>query len=109
MAKFYGNVGFIIPVEKSRGLWIDSPQLRPYAGDFLRMTSQWSNGEGSNDDLKLGNRVSFVADPFAHEHFSAIRFVELGGARWQVTNVEVAFPRLILTIGGVYNNVHDET
>jgi hypothetical protein len=25
------------------------------------------------------------------------------GANWKITNVEVEFPRIILTLGGVYN------
>jgi len=25
------------------------------------------------------------------------------GAKWKITNVEVQYPRLILTIGGVYH------
>lgn len=103
MPKFYGNVGFIVSQETARGVFSPVPVVRNYFGDVTRMVSQYENGEGVNDDLRLNNRISIVGDPFAYEHFSAIRYVELGGARWKVTSVEVSYPRLILTVGGEYN------
>lgn len=108
MAKFYGKVGFIVPVETARGVFVEKATERPYTGDFLRMSSKWDNSENRNDNLTLGNRVSIVGDPFAYEHFSAMRYVVFGGAKWEVNSVEVSFPRLILSIGGVYNG-DDET
>jgi hypothetical protein len=30
-------------------------------------------------------------------------YVEFMGAKWKISNVEVQYPRLILTIGEVYN------
>ena len=56
-----------------------------------------------NDNVNLANELSIVADPYANEHFFAMRYVELMGAKWKITNVDVQYPRLILTIGGVYN------
>lgn len=107
--RFYGEVGYIIPVEKSRGLFVDEEIKRLYSGEFIRMSSSWKNGEGINDDLTLGNRISIVGDPFAYEHFSSIKFVDFGGAKWKVNSIEVSFPRLILSIGGLYNGYDDET
>ena len=37
------------------------------------------------------------------ENYSQIRYVEYLGAKWRVTKVEVRHPRLVLSIGGVYN------
>ena len=108
MAKFYGKVGFIIPEETNPGVFVEKAKERPYTGDFLRMSSRWDNSENLNDNLSLGNRVSFVADPFAFEHFSAIKYVKFGGAKWEVSSVEVSFPRLILSIGGVYNGYDED-
>jgi hypothetical protein len=30
-------------------------------------------------------------------------YVEFMGTKWKITNVEVQYPRLILSVGGVYN------
>ena len=50
-----------------------------------------------------------MADPYAYDHFFAIKYVKWMGAYWKVTNVEVQRPRLKLTVGGVYNGRTSET
>ena len=76
---------------------------RDYRGDVLRNTRKWENGEHLNDDLNVNNQISIVADAYANENFFAMRYISWMGAYWKITNVEVQRPRLILTIGGVYN------
>ena len=103
MAKFYGNVGYIETVEEQPGVWIPKNFVKPYSGDFARNTSKFQTSNSTNDDITMSNEISIVADPFAFKKFPYIRYVEYMGVKWKVTNVEVKYPRLILTIGGVYN------
>jgi len=103
MAKFYGAVGYVIANERRPGVFVEEPIEHMYTGDFLRVVSGWRNAEGVNDDISLHNRLSIVADSFAYEHFSQLRYVVINNAAWKVTQIEVSTPRLILTIGGVYN------
>ncbi len=104
MPKFYGEVGYSVMVEKSPGVFKDVPEKYMYVGDILRGVSKWSNSQnGVNDDLSLNNRISIVGDAFAYKHFSEIRYVVLNGVKWAVTTVELSPPRLILSIGGMYN------
>ena len=65
--------------------------------------SNWQSGESANDNLKLNNQFSTVADPYAQQNFSDIKYVEFKGTKWKVVCAEVKYPRLLLTIGGVYN------
>ncbi len=110
MGKFYGKVGFIVHTETTRGVFIEKPVERAYRGDITHIYNRWSvNPDQINNDLSISNRISIVMDPFAYEHFSAIRYVEFGGTKWQVNSVEVSYPRLILSIGGEYNNVPKPT
>ena len=51
----------------------------------------------------VANEISIVADPFARENFHRMRYVVFMGAKWKITKVEVGYPRLILTIGGLYH------
>lgn len=103
MAKFYGVIGYSETVETSPGVWAEQVTERTYTGDVLRNTRRWENGEHLNDDLNINNSISIVADAFAYQNFFAIRYAQWMGSRWKVTNVEVQRPRLILTLGGVYN------
>ena len=53
--------------------------------------------------LYISNLISIIADPYAYKSFHSMRYVEFMGNKWKVANVEIQYPRLILTIGGLYN------
>lgn len=103
MAKFYGNIGYIATVEVEPGLWEEQIIERPYYGDLTRNTSRFQSSGGVNDNITVSNNISIIADPYANENFRQMRFVEFMGAKWKITNAEVQHPRILLTIGGVYN------
>lgn len=103
MAKFYGEVGYVDTVETTPGVWTEEIIKRNYYGDLLRNNRRLESSGTLNDNINIQNQISIVADPYAINHFHAMRYVEFQGARWKVSNVEVQYPRLILTLGGVYN------
>ena len=103
MAKYYGKIGFIETLETSPGVWTEVKTERYYFGDVPQMTRRRDPSEYLNDDLKISNIVSIVSDPYADQHFHAMRYIDWMGALWKITSVEVQYPRLRLTIGGVYN------
>lgn len=103
MAKFSGKIGYIKSVEKKPGYWVEDAIERPYFGDITRLLSGFQSSGNVNDNITLNNTISIVADPYANENFQRMRYVEFMGTKWKITNIEVQYPRIILTIGGVYN------
>lgn len=103
MAKFCGVIGYAETIEQSRGVWIDQITERKYYGDLVRNTRRLQTSDKLNDDIEIANEISIVADPFAYENFHNIKYVEFMGTKWKVSNIEVQYPRLILTLGGLYN------
>ena len=103
MAKFCGKVGFAITEETRPGVWTPTITEREYYGDVINDARRLQTIDQLNDDIVVSNRISIVIDAFANENFHSIRFVEYMGTVWKVTNAEVQRPRLILTLGGVYN------
>ena len=103
MAKWYGKVGYITTTETSPGVWTSEPIEREYFGDLTRNHKRWENSESINDNITLQNEISIVCDPYALQNFQYIRYVSLMGSMWKVTAVDVQYPRLVLSIGGVYN------
>ncbi len=103
MSKFYGPIGYITQEEISPGIWDDVVVERSYRGDILQNIRKWEANEHKNDDLVITNRISIIADPFAYDNFSTIRYVSWMGVRWKVNSIEIQRPRLILTLGEVYN------
>ncbi|MFA5313981.1 MAG: hypothetical protein WC375_11825 [Methanomassiliicoccales archaeon] len=103
MAKFYGEIGYAETTETVPGVWTETVVERNYSGDVIKSNVKWQSGPNLNDNLVINNAISIVADPFAYQNFSAMRYVKWMGVCWKITNVEVQRPRLILAIGGVYN------
>lgn len=104
MAKWFGVVGYAQTVQKSPGVWEDGITERSYAGDLIRVSNRWSTSpDSTNDDLDINNQISILADPFAYQNFHSMKYIEFMGAKWKITSVEVQYPRLILSVGGVYN------
>ena len=103
MAKFYGAIGFEETVETAPGVYVEQITERQYYGDLARVNRRLQTADQLNDNVTISNEISIVADPYANEHFHSMRYAEWQGAKWKVSGVEVKFPRLILTLGGVYN------
>ena len=103
MAKFYGAIGYTDTIETAPGVWEEAFVEHNYSGDVIKNTRRWQSGENLNDDLNINNTISIVADPFANQNFHKMRYIKWMGSYWKITNIEVQRPRLILTIGGVYN------
>lgn len=104
MAKFYGAIGFGIPKETSPGIWTDTIEEYFYDGDMNRNIRRLQTVGGNvNDDVNISNEISIVADPFAVRNIFSMKYVTYQGTKWKISDVSVQSPRLVLTIGGVYN------
>lgn len=103
MAKFCGVLGFADTQETSPGVWTEKIVEKPYKGDVIRDTRRWVQSDKVNDDISISNSISIIADCYAYQHIFAIRYVKWMGATWKVESAEVQSPRLVLSIGGVYN------
>lgn len=108
MAKFNGNVGFEQTIEKIPGVWSTEYVYKNYKGDVLRNAFRYENSQGVNDNHTLNIRISIVADGYCWNNLHKLRFVEYLGANWEVTAIDIERPRIILTIGGVYNGADEQ-
>lgn len=103
MAKFFGPVGYALTSLTAPGVYSEITTEHNYYGDVTKNVRRSEGGESINDNLTVSNTISIVADPFAYENFYAMRYVKWMGSYWKINSVEVIRPRLILSIGGVYN------
>lgn len=107
MSKWFGKIGYAVTGETEPGVWEDTIVVRDYYGDLTSDRRKRQSSGNINDDINLANVISIIADPFAIENCSHMVYAEIMGAKWKITEVEVQYPRLILTIGGVYNGNTD--
>ena len=103
MAKFCGVIGYAVTKETDPGIWEEQIVEVEYFGDVIRNSRRFSGSAKVNDDINISNQISIIADPFANNNFHAMKYVVFMGAKWKISEVTVQYPRLVLTIGGLYN------
>lgn len=110
--KWYGVIAFKEEVEEMPGVFIPKVTPHNYYGDILNVSWREQQGEKINADLHISNKISVIADQQLQQNFHKIAYVTFGGAKWTVSNVEVNFPRLNLSLGSLYlgeeEDVEDE-
>lgn len=103
MAKWFGKIGYAVTSETRPGIWEEVIVERKYYGDMTRNSRRLQSASQVNDDININNELSIISDPYAMNSFHAMRYAEFMGTKWKITNVEVQYPRLILSLGGLYN------
>ena len=104
MAKWFGKIGYSETVETTPGVWTPQDTVKEYYGDVIRGNARWSgNSESTNDNLTVNSQISIVSDPFAIDKFYFMKWIEFMGVKWEVSSVEPQLPRLLITLGGVWN------
>lgn len=103
MTRFRDKVGYRLPDGLVDGVAQVSIVERVYKGDVLETIASSPEGEKVNDDIRLQDRVSFLADAYALENFSRIKFVLRMGIPWIAQTVRVERPRIVVSLGGVYH------
>ena len=104
MAKFFGKIGYGETVVIRPGVHDVQIVEKEYYGDLIRNSRRYESSGQVNDNLNVSNSISIIADPYAYQNFHLMRYVEFMGAKWKISSVEVQYPRLILQVGGVYND-----
>lgn len=103
MAKWCGQIGYASTSEIDPGVWEEQIIERKYYGDVITNRRQLQNISEINDTVNINNQISFVSDPYAMQNFHMMRYATFMGIKWKVTNAEIQYPRITITLGGVYN------
>lgn len=101
--KYHGRIGFVKYKEDTPGNWTDTVVERSYYGDIIQNRAFFNTSDKINDDMNITNKISIVANSFAIENLQWMKYIEWLGVLWKITSIEPSLPRIILTIGGVYN------
>lgn len=101
--RYHGNIGFATTVETAPSVYSEVIVPRSYSGDLIRSYRKIDNSAVINSSVTISNELSIVADKYAYDHISDIRYAEFSNQKWNVISIDIQPPRMILTIGSVYN------
>lgn len=102
--KYYGAIGYAETTETAPGVWEEVITERFYYGDVLKVSRRLERTEYLNSDVNISNNISILADPYALNNFMNIRYITWQNHKWEVSNIDVEPPRMIFSIGGLYND-----
>lgn len=103
MARFSGLVGYVTEEETVPGVWGPVEKTRMMKGDVIHQVSRYDKGEKVNDDIVLNHRISLIGDSYSFGNYYNLKWVKMGTIKWKVTSIEIKRPRLIVSLGGVWN------
>lgn len=106
--KFYGNIGFAVTQDMGDDVWKEIITDKKYAGDVFRLQRNRDSGEHINDGLRINTQISVLMDPWFHDHLSGLRYVDFCGSKWIAESVDVNYPRVNITLGGLYHGNEPE-
>ena len=77
---------------------------KKFRGELLSQTWRNQNSDKStNDNLLNNNRISLVINKFFMSNIANLKYVEYNGVKWKVETFDIKAPRILITLGGVYN------
>lgn len=105
MARFCGNIGFVITAESATqpGVWVPTTTVRKYYGEILRNNRRWESDNKVNGDVAISNTFSVLIDDFLRSQFQYAKYIEYMGTKWEISSVEIDYPRMKIETGGLYN------
>ena len=104
MPRYHGAIGFQEQVETAPGVWREQIVEHQYRGEITRNQIRWNTGSEMNDDLRIDNEISIIFDPYFEQHIASIRYITWMGSKWKVTSLSIQRPRVVLQLGGLYND-----
>ena len=104
MTRFQGFIGYSDTVETAPGVYSEVIEERACTGSLIKISQANRDRQDSiNANVLFNNKFTMLADEYAALNFPMIRYISWNGTKWKVTDVEIQRPRLIITVGGVYN------
>lgn len=104
MGKYNGFIGYGNSVETAPGVYKTVITEREVFGDSIINNKKSENPGQVNDNIVVNKQISFLADPYALHNFHLIKYATYLGTKWKVISASEQYPRLVLTLGGVYND-----
>lgn len=105
MSRFRGMIGYAqnVETEQGSGEWIPDIVEKRHSGNVLKDFARYQSEDVTIPTLTITNKISVVANNYILDNTSKMRYVVWQSAKWEIVSFKFEHPRIILTLGGVYN------
>lgn len=103
--KWFGQIGYWIEVKDVSDPFKTVHQIveKDCYGDLIKNYKKDQSGSTINDNFRIGNQISVLADPFIMGNFHHMRYVTFMGNKWKISSAELNYPRINLDLGDLYS------
>lgn len=108
------TIGFRETIEKMdengnpTSIWVEKITRRTYKAEVINNTYRNQQGESINDNYVINVKLSMIAcDAYTISHLDSIIYCEWEHKKWKVNSVDLQRPRIVVTLGGDYNETEN--
>lgn len=103
MPKCSGVIGYALAGETQPGVWTEGITEKKYFGDVVRDNRRIVDQGEINGSINISNNISIVSNSFMLKNMAFMRYITFMNSKWKISSVDIKPPRIIITIGGIYN------
>lgn len=100
------KIGFGETIEypENSGIFKEFITEKKYKGSVVGGLHRRLNlSDKENHDLDLSCKIQVLMNTYIASRFSSIRYVEYMGVKWTVEALDILYPDIEMTLGGIYH------
>lgn len=100
------KIGFVYtaPVEEGSDVYAPVCIEKPYRGEIVgNLNRRLYLSDQINHDIGVSCKIKVLLNAFIRHRFSSIRYVEYMGVKWTAESVDILYPNIEISLGGIYN------
>ena len=103
MPKCSGVIGYALAGETQPGVWTEGITEKKYIGEIVKDNRRIVDQGEINGSINISNNISIISNRFMLDNMEYMRYLTFNKSKWKISSVEIKPPRIIITLGGLYN------
>lgn len=103
MPKCSGVIGYALAGETQPGVWTEGITEKKYIGEIVKDNRRIVDQGEINGSINISNNISVISNRFMLDNMAYMRYLTFNNSKWKISSVEIKPPRIIITLGGLYN------
>ena len=103
MPKCSGVIGYALAGETQPGVWTEGITEKKYIGEIVKDNRRIVDQSEINGSINISNNISIISNRFMLDNMAYMRYLTFNNSKWKISSVEIKPPRIIITLGGLYN------